>query len=104
MNNGTFMKPSGTINSISPKIASLESGTGIGRNSGVGRNRCYGIPPINIESFGLFDRAMLDFFDRSALWHVSEKIKVKILKAKEFSKRSGRENTFETEKLGTKIL
>ena len=82
----------------------MESGTGIGQNSGVGRNRSEIIPPINTGSLGIFDRRTSDLSNRSAFWNFARKIESKNLGSNNIYENNERENNFEVEKFGRKIL
>ena len=100
--NGIPTNSSRIINIILTHITSLESGTGIGRNSDVGRNGGNGIPPINIGSFGIFDRGASDFSDRSALWHGAAKSESENSGNNSIFKNVELENNFEVEAFGRK--
>ena len=64
-NDGIGVKPLRTIRSIIPQITIMKSGTEMGR-IGFRQNNNDSIPPRNIERFRIFDRRVMDLFDRSA--------------------------------------
>ena len=99
-NDGICVNPSRTIRSLIPKITIMKSGTGIG----FGQNNSDGIPPRNIRRFVLFNRGTSDFSDRSTSWHGAAKIESENPEDNRIFKNAGRENNFEVEKLGAKIL
>ena len=103
-NNGTRMNPSRTIGSISSQIISLESGTGIRQNIGVGSNSGDGIPPKNIKSFGLFERGTLDISNRGASWYIKEKSESENPEGNSIFKNSGCENKFEVKNIWRNFL
>ena len=94
------MNPSITIGSINPQIISLESATGIGWNSDIGRNSGDRISPRNIRSFSLFDRGTSDFSDKSALRNGEEKSESENHGDNIIFENAERENSFEVEKVG----
>ena len=101
MNDGIGVNPSRTIRSISSYITIMKSVDGIG----FGCNSGDGIPTRNIVIFGLFNRVMLNFFNRSMLWHGSSKTESENPGENSIFKNAERENNFEVEKLGeTSVL
>ena len=92
------VNPPKTTRSIIPQINGMKSGTGIG----FGRNSGDGIPPINIRSFGLFDRGTWYFSDISVLWHGSVKSESEKPGSNRIFENAERENNSEVEKVGCK--
>ena len=103
MNYGIGVSSLRTIGIIILQITSLKSVTDIQR-IGFRRNSGYGTPIRNIRSFGLFDIGASDFSNRSVLWNGASKCEGENPVGNRIFKKSGRDNNFEVENVGRKIL